>query len=97
MDFELTEEQQLLKTNAREFMEKEIIPFVDDYEREYRPLPKDLAIKMMKKLAPLGYIGGLIPQEAGGGDGLCLLWHSDRGVSSCLGKFIYYGGGESRQ
>lgn len=67
MDFELTEEQQLLKTNARQFMEKEIIPFVDDYEREYRPLPKDLAIKMIKKLVPLGYIGGLIPQEAGGG------------------------------
>ena len=67
MDFDLTEEQKLLKTNAREFMEGEIIPVVDNYELKYRPLPKDLAIDIMKKLAPLGYTNGIIPQECGGG------------------------------
>ena len=50
MDFELTEEQKLLKANARQFMDREIIPIVDDYERKYRPLPKDIAIDMMKKI-----------------------------------------------
>lgn len=67
MDFELTEEQKLLKTNARQFMDNEIIPIVDDYERKYRPLPKDIAIGMMKRIAPLGYTGGLVPEEWGGG------------------------------
>ena len=67
MDFELTEEQKLVKTNARQFMDNEIIPIVDDYERKYRPLPKDIAIDMMKRLAPLGYTGGLVPEEWGGG------------------------------
>jgi len=66
MDFELTEEQKLLKASAREFMDKEIIPFVNDYERKYRPLPKDMAISMMKKIAPLGYTGGMVPPEWGG-------------------------------
>jgi len=67
MDLELTEEQKLLKANTREFMEGEIIPIVDDYERRYRPLPKDIAIDMIKKLAPLGYTTGLVPEEWGGG------------------------------
>jgi alkylation response protein AidB-like acyl-CoA dehydrogenase len=67
MDFELTEEQKLLKTNARQFMDREIIPIVDDYERRYRPLPKDIAIDMMKRIAPLGYTGGLVAEEWGGG------------------------------
>ena len=37
-DFELTEEQKLLKANARDFMDMEIMPLVDDYERRYRLL-----------------------------------------------------------
>lgn len=50
MDFELTEEQKILRADAREFMDREIIPFVNEWEREYRPLPKDMAISLMKKL-----------------------------------------------
>ncbi|MBM3119902.1 MAG: acyl-CoA dehydrogenase [Chloroflexi bacterium] len=66
MDFEPTEEQKLLKANVREFMDREIIPFVNDYERKYRPLPNDMAIDMIKKLAPLGYTGGMVSPEWGG-------------------------------
>ncbi|MBM3141491.1 MAG: acyl-CoA dehydrogenase [Chloroflexi bacterium] len=67
MDFELSEEQKLLKASARGFMDKEIIPLVNDWERKYRPLPKDVAINIMKKIAPLGYTGGMVPVEWGGG------------------------------
>ena len=67
MDFELTEEQKLLKTNAREFMEREIIPIVNDYERKYRPLPQDVSLDLMRKISPLGYTGGMMPPEYGGG------------------------------
>ena len=67
MDFELTEEQKLLKANAREFMEREIIPIVNDYERRYRPLSKEISLDLMKKISPLGYTGGMVPPEYGGG------------------------------
>jgi alkylation response protein AidB-like acyl-CoA dehydrogenase len=67
MDFELTEEQKLLKANAREFMEREILPIVNDYERKYRPLPKDISLDLMRKISPLGYTGGVVPAEDGGG------------------------------
>ena len=33
MDFELSEEQKLLKSNAQKFLQKEILPVVPEYER----------------------------------------------------------------
>ncbi len=69
MDFMLTEEQKMIKASARAFMEGEIIPIVGEYEQKYRPLPKEIAIEVMKKLVPLGYIGGLVPED-GGGEGM---------------------------
>jgi alkylation response protein AidB-like acyl-CoA dehydrogenase len=67
MDFNLTEEQKLLQKNARDYMDKEIIPFVDEYERKYKPLPMDVALDFMRTLEPLGYTGGMISEEWGGG------------------------------
>jgi len=66
MDFEFTEAQKLMQKNTRNFMDKEIIPIVEDYERRYRPFPQDVAIGLMKKLAPFGYTSALIPEEWGG-------------------------------
>ena len=65
---ELNEEQKILKRNVREFMEKEIAPIADDYDRKYHPLSKDMAIDLLKKLVPFGYIGAILPQEYGGQD-----------------------------
>ncbi|MBI2862443.1 MAG: acyl-CoA dehydrogenase family protein [Chloroflexi bacterium] len=62
MDFDLTEEQQMLKQTARQLLEQEIVPLVDEYERERKAVGKDV----LKKLVPLGYIGGLIPEADGG-------------------------------
>jgi len=66
MNFELTEEQKLLKRNARDFMDREIRPLADEYEKIYRPLPKDVHVELFKKIAPLGLVGGLVPVEDGG-------------------------------
>lgn len=63
---ELTEEQKILQKNARDFMEKEVIPIADEYDRKYHPLPRDVATDLMRKLAPLGYIGATLPPEYGG-------------------------------
>jgi alkylation response protein AidB-like acyl-CoA dehydrogenase len=66
MFLELTEEQKLLQRNAREFMEREIVPIADEYDRKYHPLPREVAVELMRKLIPLGYIGATLPPEYGG-------------------------------
>lgn len=66
MILELNEEQKMVQKSAREFMEKEIIPIADEYDRKYHPFTRDVAVDLMKKLAPLGYIGPVLPQEYGG-------------------------------
>jgi len=61
MDFDLTPEQRQVRAAVRSFAEKEIQPFVEQYEREAR-YPTDL----IQKLVPLGYIAPMIPEEYGG-------------------------------
>jgi len=60
-DFDLSEEQRLVRRSVREFAEKEIAPFVEEYEREAR-YPTEL----IEKLVPLGFIAPMIPEEFGG-------------------------------
>ncbi len=60
-DFDLTEEQRLVRAAVRDFAEREILPHVETYEREAR-YPTEL----IQKLVPLGYLGPLIPEEYGG-------------------------------
>lgn len=62
MDLEFTDEQKMLKSNVRRFMEKEIQPLVEQYERSSIPVSRDI----VKKLLPFGYIGGMLPEEVGG-------------------------------
>lgn len=61
MDFSLTEEQEMIRSLARDFAEREIMPIVRDNERN-KVFPRDIIMKM----APLGLVGGLMPPEYGG-------------------------------
>jgi alkylation response protein AidB-like acyl-CoA dehydrogenase len=61
MDFDLTEEQRLVRKTVREFAEAEILPHVERYEREER-YPTEL----IAKLPELGLLGPMIPEEYGG-------------------------------
>ena len=60
-DFDLTAEQRLVRAAVREFAEKEIAPFVEQYERDER-----YPLELIQKLVPLGYIAPLIPEQYGG-------------------------------
>ena len=60
-DFDLSEEQRMVRSAVREFAEKEILPHVERYEREER-YPTEL----IQKLIPLGYIAPMIPEQYGG-------------------------------
>ena len=63
---ELNEEQKILKKSVRAFMEREIVPIASDYDRKYHPLPRDIAIDLLKRLLPFGYVGSILPKEDGG-------------------------------
>ncbi|MDJ0846861.1 MAG: acyl-CoA dehydrogenase family protein [Myxococcota bacterium] len=60
-DFDLTDDQRLVRKTVREFAEKEILPHVERYEREER-YPTEL----IAKLPALGLMGPMIPEEYGG-------------------------------
>lgn len=61
MNFELTEEQQSVQKMVRKFVDKEIIPYIQEWDRngEFQP-------SIMKKLAELQLMGVCIPEEYGG-------------------------------
>lgn len=61
MNFELSEEQKLLKEMTRDFAKKEILPQVKILE-ESRQFP----LEILKKLASLGILGMSVPPEYGG-------------------------------
>ncbi|NNL67227.1 MAG: acyl-CoA dehydrogenase [Myxococcales bacterium] len=61
MDFELSEEQRLVRRTVREFAEKEILPHVERYEAEER-YPTEL----IAKLPAMGLMGPMIPEQYGG-------------------------------
>ncbi|OGO01402.1 MAG: hypothetical protein A2Y72_03715 [Chloroflexi bacterium RBG_13_53_26] len=65
MDFSFTEEQQMLKTNVRSFLEKEIAPVVDEYEKN-GPLTKEATVGFIRQLMPFGYVLGFLPETYGG-------------------------------
>ncbi len=63
MDFNLSEELLMLKETARDFTEKEIIPFADKWDEEHF-FPREV----ISKMGELGFFGCVIPEEYGGND-----------------------------
>ena len=61
MHFELTEEQRQVKFSVREFAESEIAPHVLEWDEE-----QHFPIELMPKLAELGLLGVIFPEEYGG-------------------------------
>ena len=61
MDFDLTEEQIMIRNLMRDFAKKEILPKARDDDRNER-FPGDI----LEKMAPLGLLGAPLPEEYGG-------------------------------
>src|SRR5881628_3594043 len=61
MDFRLSEEQRLVQETARDFVDKEIVPHVRDWEAKGE-IPRSLYTKM----ASLGFLGAPVPEKYGG-------------------------------
>jgi short-chain 2-methylacyl-CoA dehydrogenase len=62
VNFDLTEEQELVRSTVRDFAEQRVAPVAEELDREHR-FPYDL----VAELADLGLMGMLIPEEYGGG------------------------------
>ena len=61
MDFELTEDQRMIREMAKRFSDEEIIPHARENDVTER-----FPLEILRKMAPLGFLGGPIPEEYGG-------------------------------
>ncbi len=61
IDFELTDEQRLVRDTARDFADNEILPRARDNDRSGR-----FDTELVRKLAEIGFIGPILPEEYGG-------------------------------
>ena len=75
MDFDLTEEQDMLKANVRNFLDREIVPIVEEQEKK-GPLDKETSISLFKRLIPFGYLTGFLSEQYGGDE----LDHKTNGI-----------------
>ncbi len=61
MDFALTPEQQLIRASAREFCDREIVPFARDWDRA-----EEMDRGIVGRLASVGFLGASLPEAYGG-------------------------------
>jgi alkylation response protein AidB-like acyl-CoA dehydrogenase len=61
MDFELTDEQRLIKQTAREFTDNEIVERARENARNHH-----FDLEIVEKLAAQGYLGAIVPPQYGG-------------------------------
>jgi butyryl-CoA dehydrogenase len=62
MDFELSEEQSMLQTMAKQFADREMLPTLREYERQHK-----MNYGLIKKVADQGLLALHLPEEYGGG------------------------------
>src|SRR4051794_25634842 len=62
MDFDLSDEQKLIRDTAREFTDKEIVPRARENDRN-----SHFDTELVQKIADQGYLGAIVPREYGGG------------------------------
>src|SRR5215216_1063709 len=61
IDFELTDEQRLVRETARDFTDREIVPRVRENDRNER-----FDTELVGKIADMGFLGAIVPEEYGG-------------------------------
>jgi butyryl-CoA dehydrogenase len=61
IDFELTDEQQLIRETAREFSDREIAPRARENDRN-----EHFDTELVQKMADIGFLGAIVPEEYGG-------------------------------
>ena len=108
MDFDLTEDQLMIKQMVKDFAEKEIKPYFNQWDHDEK-----FPIETMKKMGELGLLGIFIPEQYGGsgfsyfeyatvlmelgkvcgGIGLSVAAHN----SLCTGHIFYHGNEDQKK
>lgn len=70
MDFDYSEEQQMIRMTVRDFADREIVPHAREND-----LLERFPSEILKKMGPIGFLGGPIPKEYGG-SGLDAISHA---------------------
>ena len=87
MDFNLTDDQKMLRGLAKEFVDAEIRPIAQKIDED-EEIPQDL----IKKIAEVGFLGTAFPEEYGGGGfgelGYCLLQEEVTRACNSTATFI---------
>jgi alkylation response protein AidB-like acyl-CoA dehydrogenase len=63
LNFELTEEQQLLRETVRDFAEKEILPVAQELDDK-----EEFSVELTQRMGELGLFGPFVAEEYGGSD-----------------------------
>src|SRR3954454_20258457 len=63
IDFELTDEQRLIRETARDFTDKEIVDRARENDRN-----EHFDLDLVRKIADQGYLGAIVPREYGGAE-----------------------------
>jgi butyryl-CoA dehydrogenase len=63
IDFELTDEQRLIRETARDFTDREIAPRARDNDRN-----EHFDTELVKQIAEMGFLGAIVPEQYGGRD-----------------------------
>lgn len=108
MDFELTEEQAMIRSTVRDFAEKEIAPVAKELDQN-ETFPLDL----VKRMGKLGFLGLILPTKYGGGGAdyisYCVMLeeiaHADVGLAAttsahlslCASSIAHWGTEEQKQ
>ncbi|MEW6004340.1 MAG: acyl-CoA dehydrogenase family protein [Stygiobacter sp.] len=91
-EFQFTEEQNMLREMARDFVNNEIKPIASKIDQEEK-IPDDLK----KKLAELGFLGVAFPEEYGGGGfgevGYCIM--QEEMARGCMSTATFIGAHQS--
>ncbi len=61
IDFELTDEQRLIRETARDFTDGEIVPRARENDRN-----EHFDTELVKKIADMGFLGAIVPEDYGG-------------------------------
>ena len=61
IDFELTDEQRLIRETARDFTDREIVPRARENDRN-----EHFDTELVQKIADMGFLGAIVPEEYGG-------------------------------
>jgi butyryl-CoA dehydrogenase len=61
IDFDLTDEQKLVRETARAFTDKEVVPRARENDRNHH-----FDTELVSKMAEQGYLGAIVPREYGG-------------------------------